>query len=338
MEIRRYLPSKRFAFFVISVGIAALCIVLASYIGARKPISSAFAVISNVSVGEKDAVGETDTDNDGLRDWEEGVRGTDPQKADTDGDGTKDGDEVKLNRDPKKAGPDDSLADEESQKFLNELLAAASSSNLTENLSQTLFARYVAARGKGTSGDAQTQAAVVKEAVDGASVSFKGTVYRQSDLIIVADGSTNTRSFANQSMAAITNHPNANFGLAIQALSQAMDGSAAAARQLLKIGEEYRKAAQEMASVPVPRSYAEQYLLAVNAFDIAGASFVDMAAVKEDPVRTVAGLQNYDRMLTGGTGALMLLAKQIAQAGLVFSTNEPGYNWSKLMSLSNFSS
>ncbi len=335
MEFRRYLPSKRFAFFVISVAIAALCIVLASYIGAGKPLSSAFAVISNVSIGGKAAVGDTDSDNDGLPDWEEGVRGTDPQKADTDGDGTKDSDEIKLNRDPKKAGPDDSLADEESQKFLNELLAAASSSNLTDNLSQTIFARYVAARGEGTSGDVQTQAKVVQEAVNGAEVPYKGKVYGPSDIYVVSNNNVAVRTFANASMQAILKHPDANFVKAMQAFGEGMDGSPAGIQRLRYIGSQYRAMARDMASVSVPSSYAEHYLLAINALEIAGGSFDDMAEVNNDPIRAVAGLQNYNRMITGGAGALVLVGLDVWHSGLTFSKDEVGGGWGSFAALSS---
>jgi hypothetical protein len=50
-----------------------------------------------------------DTDKDELPDWEEVVRGTDPENPDTDGDGTPDGEEVGLGRDPLKPGPNDKV-------------------------------------------------------------------------------------------------------------------------------------------------------------------------------------------------------------------------------------
>ena len=52
-----------------------------------------------------------DSDNDGLRDWEEVLWKTDSKIADGDGDGTNDGDEVKAGRNPTIKGPKDTLSD-----------------------------------------------------------------------------------------------------------------------------------------------------------------------------------------------------------------------------------
>lgn len=302
-------------------------------LGKGKSLITAVNTLSSIVTGGPQ-IGETDTDGDGLRDWEEAVRGTDPNKSDTDGDATSDGDEAKLNRDPLKPGPDDSLFDEESQKFLAELIAAASSTNLTDDVSQTIFARYVAARGEGTSGDIQAQAALVTEAMTTAEVPYRGIVYQASDFNVVEDTSVNIRAFANGSMDAIARHPDANFSLAMHAFGRAMEGDAVALRELRSIGTSYALAAQQMASVPVPRSYLNDYLLAVNALSVAGGAFEDMAAVSDDPIRAVAGLQNYDRMISGGAGAFVLLARRIDNAGLLFSANEPGQDWSVFISLS----
>lgn len=48
-----------------------------------------------------------DSDNDGLPDWEENLRKTDPNNPDTDRDGTSDGEEVRAGRNPLKPTPND---------------------------------------------------------------------------------------------------------------------------------------------------------------------------------------------------------------------------------------
>lgn len=56
---------------------------------------------------------QPDSDNDGLKDWEEELWQTDPQNPDTDTDGTPDGEEVAKNRDPRLKAPDDELREED---------------------------------------------------------------------------------------------------------------------------------------------------------------------------------------------------------------------------------
>lgn len=48
-----------------------------------------------------------DDDQDGLSNWEEALRQTDPENPDSDGDGTSDKDELERGRNPLKKGPDD---------------------------------------------------------------------------------------------------------------------------------------------------------------------------------------------------------------------------------------
>lgn len=62
-------------------------------------------------VKTKLAILSQDSDNDGLKDWEEPLYKTDAQNPDTDNDGTNDGDEIKQNRNPLKKGPDDKVTE-----------------------------------------------------------------------------------------------------------------------------------------------------------------------------------------------------------------------------------
>jgi hypothetical protein len=82
-----------------------------------------------------------DTDGDGLKDWEEVLRKTDPQNPDTDGDGTNDGEEVDANRNPLAPGPNDDAS--------NSATATGIDAQSLDDLSQTdklafqLFEGYI---------------------------------------------------------------------------------------------------------------------------------------------------------------------------------------------------
>lgn len=85
----------------------------------------------------------TDRDGDSLADWEEALRGTNPEQPDSDGDGSNDHDEIRAGRNPLKAGPNDAVAPppqtmgESAAAFLSE-----ESRNATDRLALELFANY----------------------------------------------------------------------------------------------------------------------------------------------------------------------------------------------------
>ncbi len=84
-----------------------------------------------------------DSDDDGLKDWEESLWKTDLNNSDTDGDGTPDGEEVREGRDPLKAGPDDKFIPKENigTTFTDEGIVyggSTSSVNLTQLFAKSL--------------------------------------------------------------------------------------------------------------------------------------------------------------------------------------------------------
>lgn len=81
-----------------------------------------------------------DGDNDSLKDWEEQIYGTDPQKADTDGDKTPDGEEIKLNRDPLKPGPKDQLPEPLAEK---KETPATQGNNLTQKFIDKFGEKFI---------------------------------------------------------------------------------------------------------------------------------------------------------------------------------------------------
>src|SRR2546423_718695 len=75
----------------------------------KKIISNSNNLIAANTVGIEQNLLDKDSDNDGLKDWEETLWKTDPHNPDTDGDGTPDGQEVKEGRNPSVKGPNDKL-------------------------------------------------------------------------------------------------------------------------------------------------------------------------------------------------------------------------------------
>src|SRR3990167_7988543 len=73
------------------------------------PNTQKHPIENKIAAADNDAwkILSSDSDNDGLKDWEELLWKTDPRNPDTDGDGTTDNEEILAKRDPRKPGPDD---------------------------------------------------------------------------------------------------------------------------------------------------------------------------------------------------------------------------------------
>jgi len=321
VKIARYLPSRQFSFILGSLLIAGLIIYGASLLGKGKSLNS----ISLTPTETSRDIANLDTDKDALPDWEEGVRGTNPNKTDTDDDGTNDGDEVSAGRNPVKPSPDDNLVSEQETLMLQQLIAAASSSNLTDSVSKGIFAQYVASKQKGASATAQGDA--VMNAIAKASLPLKGKIYKISDLNVVnLTDETSVRNFSNTMIRVLDAYPGARFPNVISMLTTSVDrGDARANVRLTQIGADYRSMARDLAKIPVPTQFSQNYLGLINSLENAGASLDDLSHLSDDPVRATAGLQNFTKMSSIGTNNLVQLTLIIMKTGIKFGRAEPGY-------------
>jgi len=92
--MKKYLPSKQFCiFFGITIAIGVIVFFGLRLINARTRVSQNIQ-----SIATRQIIEELDTDNDGVKDWEEGLWGLDANNPDTDGDGILDGQEVEARK------------------------------------------------------------------------------------------------------------------------------------------------------------------------------------------------------------------------------------------------
>jgi hypothetical protein len=94
INIKKMLPSKQFSK---TIGVVFALILLIALVGsvANRKITYKSGQTSKGNVLVVSEAMEKDTDNDGLKDWEENLWGTDINNPDTDGDGIKDGEQIR---------------------------------------------------------------------------------------------------------------------------------------------------------------------------------------------------------------------------------------------------
>ncbi|MFY9462505.1 MAG: hypothetical protein WAP51_04885 [Candidatus Sungiibacteriota bacterium] len=145
-------PGKRLVLFITSLAVVLIAILVTIPMGSRE--KKGLAANPPKTKGEILQDLNRDSDQDGLKDWEEKIYGTDPNNPDTDGDGAPDGEEIKGGRNPLKPGPDDKLSiplpsvenENKTQEIANELISksltqiiarAAAGQSLNKVLSNT---------------------------------------------------------------------------------------------------------------------------------------------------------------------------------------------------------
>ena len=321
MNLRNYFPSTQFALVFIAVAASATLIGFAAWDRGAK----------NEPLGTNTVQALPDTDGDGIKDWEELLRGTNPDLADTDGDGTKDGAEAAVGRDPLKPGPDDAFVAPAVNNPPDFSDVVTNSDNLTETVSQTLFASYVGLYGQGLVGDPLAQERAALAAAERVRLTPRGTIHTASELVVVSDKADNYRLFGNNVIRAIGRHETASFPYAGKALAQLVDyENPADLVQLDAVRDEYHALIEELLLVPVPAPLAPLYLEALNWLERTAGSFEDMRTLFTDPVRMLAGVRSYQLYLEETTRLFTRIAEELDKKGILFKESEAGFAWKRL--------
>ena len=117
---------------------------------------------------------EIDSDNDGLKNWEESLWKTGANNPDSDGDGTVDGVEVRSNRDPRIKGPNDALEPDKGNTGLTP----------TEILAEETFTQYIKAQQSGQKLTEEEAGEIINELVRDRKNSISIKTYSEGNLAL----------------------------------------------------------------------------------------------------------------------------------------------------------
>ncbi|HVZ76009.1 MAG TPA: hypothetical protein VG934_01920 [Candidatus Paceibacterota bacterium] len=216
---------------------------------------------------------------------------------------------------------------------VNNLLTAAQSDNLTTTVGRTLLVNISAAKSQGLGSDIPTQDQLIAQASSQISVGADAHVYKISDLTTAPQTSDALKAYGNAVIAAISTHPSASYDATMKVVAQASDsGSSAPLSQLTAIGKDYQGLVKDLLAVPVPPTFAPFHLKVINDFSTMAASFTDMQAMIDDPLRGIAALQTYQSNNNEATRVFINIAQALNQQGILFNTSEPGAAWAQLLS------
>lgn len=238
---------------------------------------------------------QLDSDNDGLKDWEEKLWGTDSSNPDTDGDGALDGEELKKGRDPLKKGPDDKLVQFQSLPKEPEP-TFTSPKNLIEELTRQLTIQYFSQKGQGKEPAISAENIVQNVLSQSEGRTLKDEFSEKDFNKFLSSIGENKRQYLNQLGETLKNNFKEIKGNEFEVLNEAL--AKEKKEELDKLDPyitAYRKTANDFKNTAIPENtdYINLHLLLINIMRNLEKSVSAMKLSFEDPVQTVFGTEWY---------------------------------------------
>ncbi len=268
-----------------------------------------------------------DSDRDGLKDWEEELWRTAPDKPDTDADGTNDAEEIKNGRNPLIAGPEDKLDAATAATKVNP--DAKTTTTDTERLAREIFGTYLSTRQEGLP-LSQNEIANIIDTVS-------ASVPEESPKIFTA---TDVKTFADENSAALRAYGNA-LGSVLKKPWPARENEIAVFERAIQdenpetarldlanltpISLAYGNMGKDIARIQAPAGALASHLRAANATMEIGESVRGMSSALDDPIKAVSSVARYFGAGPRLGDALAELRAYLENRGISYTEDEDGY-------------
>lgn len=307
-DFRQYLPSKK-----VVIPLVGSLLILGGVIWWQQPSSG-----GSEGIATSELKRATDSDNDGLSDWKEKLWKTDPQEKDTDGDGTSDGEEVKKNRDPTAAGNDKLTALERDN------IEEGSRQGLNTNQTDQLFSKILPSavliaekqkKGEGTKLTSKQVNQVIAQTQKSINPEGEKKPYTPEDINAVKSTKESRKQYSQNLFAALSSVSQKQFGDELQLFAQAVKGENPKKKyeQMKKIAEAYTNMNQKLLEMEVPENFLDQHVQVVNNYYLIALSIEEMTRVKEDPVRALAAIERYRKIIRKNSEIFYQIGQRLNQ-------------------------
>ena len=315
-----YLPSKNFitlvfaALIILFVGWFVIYIIPAYNLPAERPSANQAGKPTSFLQAYEDA--NRDSDNDGLKDWEEILWKTDPLKADTDGDGTPDNEEV---REAAKIPEDAKTANEPALQ------------TLTDRIAQRFAVEYLTTQGAtGGTPDTFQKKSLSESLIE--SLAREALIFRDQfgPESVSADKNVSAKSYLNELGAFLDKNFAELKETEIGILDQALTSSDfEVLKKLDAYITAYKRAVEFLKKEKVSENYISLHLELMNILNNAAFAAGYMAITDKDPARGLMGLSIYVKQAERAPVFYKNTQNQISRDGVSFALSEGGYHFTK---------
>lgn len=233
-----------------------------------------------------------DSDEDGLKDWEEILWKTDPNNPDSDGDGMNDNDEVLNQRDPLVKG-EGSLNNITTTQKNNSLENTQTTLTQTDILAREIFTGYVALKQNGTLGTEEQEIFIKKITSSNLEIEQDINYLTLNDIKIVYDSSKETlQKYADELKTVFSKNPTLRDDNVI--LKESLDNEDPEILEEIKSNTVFYKSfIDSLIQLEVPNEIKNYHLNLINLFEQMIGDTKQMVLVFEDPILGLAGAKNY---------------------------------------------
>ena len=259
-----------------------------------------------------DSIANKDSDNDGLKDWEEALWQTDPSNPDSNGNGIKDGAEIAANRDqPASTTP----------KTTRQLTAS-------DQFSRDLFTRYVTIKqtGSGDPADYNNYAGIVQSYIDQEAATMSAKIYGAGDFKIIEDEKpVDIRNYGNAIGALFIDYSAPKFENELIVLQRAIDNNNPS--ELDKLNANilaYQKGRATLLKMAVPSIFSPDHIALTNAISTIALGIESMKLSFSNPIKAAAGLQSYPDAADSFYPLLISIRDGLVASGVSFAQTESG--------------
>ncbi|MBI2628286.1 MAG: hypothetical protein HYW71_02555 [Candidatus Niyogibacteria bacterium] len=297
-------PSKKIIYLIAGIGTAGLLLFFLPIVksGLNKNQESKFKIFSSSNqelIQKLEQEAQKDSDNDGLKDWEEALWKTDPLNPDTDKDNTLDGEEIRQNRDPLKAGPNDQLPDLKigaENKIIGLNSQDFAATNLTGQIAKTLgFKALSGAENKNFSVPADSE--LLDSAAEKTLADFTALFHPQiseNELIVINDNSEkNFAEYLQSFSKVIAENPLPKISQEEAFLQAVQDKDFSNSNEYLNY---YQKITWELKEIPAPKTFVSSHKRIIELLLGKIVVLENLKEIERDPLKTIIALQEHEKI------------------------------------------
>ncbi|MDO8594655.1 MAG: hypothetical protein Q7R93_04045 [bacterium] len=289
-----------------------------------------YGTLSPDQVARAKAVLEHDTDNDGLKDWEEELWQTDPKNPDSDGDGTPDGEEIRLERNPlaankaEKGSPATDPLDKET--IDRKTMLGKNEWTATDRLSREFFGKYLTLKKSGTPLTPEEEQKLIDDVVNNTTPTEAKKVFSSGDVARAARDDENAYwGYGNAIGAVLLKRQADTSENELVIFERALDNDDEADLASLQTRvTRYEALISDIKAIPAPSAAVDIHRDLLNALELLKESVEGMTLAMTDPVSSLGPISAYPQGITALTGAFDQLSKVLKENGASYGKNDAG--------------